>query len=124
MTDLGPRAVLRAIGAALGENDLDTALSYIAVETLDQGRPATREDWRRRWEFMRTGIPDMELITEHSVEDGEWAANRYTIRGTHTAEFAGQPATGKPFEVGGMDMVRVRDGQIVEHWAILDSLGS
>jgi predicted ester cyclase len=123
MTDLpGPRAVLRAMGAAREENDLEAALRYIAPESLDQGRPVTREDWRRKWEQMRAGSPDMEVITEHSVEDGEWVAHRYTIRGTHKADLFGQPPTGKRYETTGMDMVRVRDGQLVEHWAFAGPL--
>jgi predicted ester cyclase len=72
---------------------------------------------------MHAGSPDMEVITEHSMEDGEWLAHRYTTRGTHTGELFGRPPTGKPFEAGGMDAVRVRDGQLVEHWAFVDSLG-
>ena len=56
------------------------------------------------------------------MEDGDWVAHRYTIRGTHTADLFGQPPTGQRFEVGGMDMVRVRDGQLIEHWAFAESL--
>ena len=119
---LGPKAVLRAIGVAQKENDLEAALRFIAPESLDQGQPVTREDWRRKWEQMRAGSPDMEVITEHSVEDGEWVAHRYTIRGTHKAELFGQSPTGKRYETTGMDMVRVRDGQIVEHWAFAGPL--
>jgi predicted ester cyclase len=118
----GPKAVLRAIGAARKDNDLEAALRFIAPESLDQGQPVTREDWRRKWAQMRAGSPDMEVITEHSVEDGEWVAHRYTIRGTHKAELFGQPPTGKRYETTGMDMVRVRDGQLVEHWAIAGPL--
>jgi len=123
MTDvLGPRAVLRAMGAARRENDLEAALSFIAPESLDQGQPVTRDDWHRKWEQMKAGSPDMEVTTEHSVEDGEWVANRYTIRGTHTSDLFGQPPTGERFEVRGMDMVRVRDGQLIEHWAFAERL--
>ena len=123
MTDVpGPRAVLRAMGAARRENDLEAALSFIAPESLDQGQPVTRDDWRRKWEQMKAGSPDMEVTTEHSVEDGEWVANRYTIRGTHTSDLFGQPPTGERFEVRGMNMVRVRDGQLIEHWAFAERL--
>jgi len=123
MTDVpGPRAVLRAMGAARRENDLEAALSFIAPESLDQGQPVTRDDWRRKWEQMKAGSPDMEVTTEHSVEDGEWVANRYIIRGTHTSDLFGQPPTGEHFEVRGMDMVRVRDGQLIEHWAFAERL--
>jgi predicted ester cyclase len=123
MTDvLEPKAVVRAIVAARQDNDLEAGLRFIAPESLDQGQPATRGDWRRKWEQMRAGCPDMEVITEHSVEDGEWAANRYTIRGTHTGDFFGQPPTGQRFEIRGMDMVRVRGGQLIEHWAFAEPL--
>jgi predicted ester cyclase len=49
-------------------------------------------------------------------------ANRYTIRGTHTGDFFGQPPTGERFEIKGMDMVRVQDGRLVEHWAFAEPL--
>jgi predicted ester cyclase len=117
-----PAAVVRAIVAARQENDLDAGLRLIAAESLDQGKPATREDWRRKWEQMLAGAPDLEVTTEDTVTDGEWVANRYTIHGTHTGDFFGQPPTGERFAVGGMDMVRVRDGQLVEHWAFAEPL--
>lgn len=118
----GPGAVVRAIIAAREDNDLDASLRRVAPDSLDQGRRVSREDWRRKWEHMLTGCPDLEVITEHSVENGEWVANRYTIRGTHTGDFFGQPPTGERFEIHGMDMVRVRDGQLVEHWAFAEPL--
>ncbi|MEV4096497.1 ester cyclase [Streptosporangium saharense] len=109
----GPAAVVRAIIAAREDNDLDAGLRRIAPDSLDQGRRVSREDWRRKWEHMLTDSPDLEVVTEHSVENGEWVANRYTIRGTHT---------GERFEIHGMDMVRVRDGQLVEHWVFAEPL--
>ncbi|NUS08759.1 MAG: SnoaL-like domain-containing protein [Nonomuraea sp.] len=118
----GPVAVVRAIIAARENDDLDESLRHIAPDSLDQGSRVSREDWRRKWEHMRAGCPDMEVTTEHSVENGEWVANRYTIRGTHTGDFFGQPPTGERFEIRGMDMVRVRDGRLVEHWAFAEPL--
>jgi predicted ester cyclase len=116
----GAAAVVRAIIAAREDSDLETGLDFIATESLDQGQWVGHEDWRRKWEYMRAGCPDMEVITEHSVENGEWVANRYTIRGTHTGDFFGQPPTGERFEIRGMDMVRVHDGRLVEHWAFAE----
>ena len=87
--------MVRAIIDARQENDLEAASRFVAPESLDQGRRVTREDWRRKWEQMRAGCPDMEVITEHSVEDGEWVSNR---------------------------LVRVRDGQLIEHWAFAEPL--
>jgi predicted ester cyclase len=113
---LGPAAVVQAINDARRAGDLDTALTYIAHEALDQGRPVGREDWRQKWEHLLTGVPDVEIITEASVENGDWVANRYTVRGTHSGDFFGKPPTGRRFEIVLMDMVRVTDGLLVEHW--------
>ncbi|WP_051713405.1 ester cyclase [Spirillospora albida] len=120
---MGPAAVVRAM-IMTQSDDLEASLEFIAHDSIDQGRQATREDWRRKWEAMRAGCPDMEVTVEHSVENGEWVANRYTIRGTHTGDFFGQAPTGERFEIHGMDMVRVRDGRLIEHWAFAEPLPS
>jgi predicted ester cyclase len=121
-TKLGPAAVVRAIIAGREAGDLETSLSFVAPTSLDQGRQVTRADWRAKWDSMRAGCPDLEVVTEHSVENGEWVANRYTILGTHTGDFFGQSPTGAHFEISGMDMVRVRDGLLIEHWAFAEPL--
>jgi predicted ester cyclase len=43
-------------------------------------------------------------------------ADRLTMRGTHLGTFMGVPATGRRFEILGLDMMRIRDGRIVQHW--------
>ncbi|MFJ1768473.1 ester cyclase [Amycolatopsis sp. NPDC088138] len=115
-----PAEVNRAILVARAAGDLDTALSYVAAESRDQGHRVTRGDWRRKWEGLLTGVPDFDVVVESSVENGEWVANRYTVRGTHTGDFFGRPPTGRRFEVTGMDMIRVVDGHLVEHWMVAE----
>jgi SnoaL-like polyketide cyclase len=60
-------------------------------------------------------IPSSRTLRKRSA----WAG---LLRGTHTGDFFGQPPTGAPFEARGLDMVRVRDGQLVEHWAFAGSM--
>ncbi|UOZ03573.1 ester cyclase [Amycolatopsis sp. WQ 127309] len=115
-----PAEVNRAILAARAAGDLDTALSYIAPESRDQGHRVTHADWRRKWESLLAGVPDFDVVVEADVENGEWVAHRYTVRGTHTGDFFGRPPTGDRFEVAGMDMIRVVDGRLVEHWMVAE----
>jgi predicted ester cyclase len=82
------------MGRARERGDFEAALLFIAPESLDQGERVTREDWRRKWESMRDASPDLEIVTEQSVAEGEWIAHRYLLRGTHTGDFFGQPPTG------------------------------
>ena len=45
-----------------------------------------------------------------------------TFSGTHTQELNGLPPTGKHVTLQFADIMRLRDGQIVEHWLSMDQL--
>ncbi|NRQ36608.1 SnoaL-like domain-containing protein [Nonomuraea sp. NN258] len=73
--------------------------------------------WRRKWESMLGGADefgDLAVTVERNVSAGDLSANLYRSRGT-------QPASGRRYEVWAMDLVQVRDGKVVEHWAIRDT---
>jgi predicted ester cyclase len=100
---------------------LDDALALIDPDVIDhrgglEGDHRGIDAWRRKWE--RTGsseFHDVSVTIEQNVESGDTSVNRYTSRGTHTT-------TGRRYEVLSMDMVRVRNGRIVEHWALRDQV--
>jgi predicted SnoaL-like aldol condensation-catalyzing enzyme len=94
-------------------------LAMIDPEVIDhrggtQGDRHGIAEWRRKiadWQGGQTN--GMTVTVEQNVSSGEFSVNRYRSMGTN-------PESGKPFEVTSMDMVRVRDGRIVEHWALMD----
>jgi predicted ester cyclase len=51
------------------------------------------------------------------------AAARVAFRDTHRGEFQGIPPTGKEVAFTGIEVNRVRDGKVEEHWVELDLLG-
>jgi ketosteroid isomerase-like protein len=126
MTDVhsGPGEVHRRVVALYGEvlaGRLDEALALIDPDVVDHrggssGDHRGIDAWRRKWEGFGAGGPfhDVSVTIEQNVVQGDTSVNRYTTRGTHTA-------SGRRYEVLGLDMVRVRDGRIVEHWALRDS---
>jgi steroid delta-isomerase-like uncharacterized protein len=56
------------------------------------------------------------------VAEGDKVVVRWTNAGTHVGEFAGIPATGRSFAMAGIDIYRVADGFICEHWHVVDQL--
>jgi steroid delta-isomerase-like uncharacterized protein len=65
-----------------------------------------------------TAFPDARYVVESFVEDGEKFADEWTFTGTNTGPFrlpdgSEVPATGRPVELKGMELVEVRDGKIV-----------
>lgn len=95
------------------------ALTLVAPGAIDHrggtsGDHRGRAAWKEKWEHMHDGLQDVSLTIEHNVASGDVSVNRYTFRGTDMA-------SGRRCEITGIDMVRVRDGKLAEHWALLDS---
>jgi len=68
----------------------------------------------------REAFPDMQIVVEDVVVEGDKIAGRCVVRGTHRGHTLGFAATNRPVEFTGMCFVRVRDGQIVEGWNNFD----
>jgi predicted ester cyclase len=52
--------------------------------------------------------------------DGDLEAARVIISGTHRGELMGVAATGKAVEFESIDIIRVEDGKVAEHWGVTD----
>ena len=74
-------------------------------------------------EALLPGIPDMQLPIADLVAEGETVLARLGVMGTHAGDLIGVPATGKTIEIGVLDLFQIRDGKLIEHWALLDNLG-
>ncbi len=73
--------------------------------------------------MMRNAFPDLSMDVAVMASDGDEVWAQAVMRGTHQGEFMGIPASGRSLEVPVMDRIRFRDGTVVEHWGISDSLG-
>jgi steroid delta-isomerase-like uncharacterized protein len=65
-----------------------------------------------------TAFPDAKYVVESFVEDGDKFADEWTFTGTNTGPFrlpdgSEVPATGRPVEIKGMELVEVRNEKIV-----------
>ncbi|MEV0619455.1 ester cyclase [Nonomuraea sp. NPDC050404] len=117
------RRIVELWPEVLATGRMKEALGLIDPNVIDH-RGGTDGDhhglaaWRAKWERSisgETGFHDMSVEVEQNVADGDLSANIYRSRGTHTA-------SGRRYDVRGMDMIRVRDGRIVEHWAVMDAV--
>ena len=72
---------------------------------------------------MRTGFPDLTVAVERVITQDDLVVGHQKMSGTHLGEFMGAPASGKTFNIEAIDIVRMKDGRIVEHWGVLDAAG-
>lgn len=86
------------------------------------GLPAGREGVKMEIAAYHQAFPDMHVTVDDMVSEGDKVVARYTIRGTHTGELMGTPATGRSVEITGISMVRVVAGQVVEEFSLADML--
>jgi predicted ester cyclase len=108
------------------ERDL-TALD----ELLDPGyrrhvsallEPLTIEGQRGRLGAMQAAFPDASIELGPVVVEGDLVAFQSIMRGTHRGAFRGLPPTGRTFTVHLVDLVRMRNGRLLEHWGGPDML--
>ena len=72
---------------------------------------------------MAEAFPDLRMIEADSIKEGDKVAFRWLLSGTHLGEFMGVTATGRRVEAMGMDIVRLANGEIAEHWGEFDVMG-
>ncbi|MFD7159836.1 ester cyclase [Kribbella sp. NPDC059898] len=56
------------------------------------------------------------------LAEGDKVFTYKAFTGTHTGDFLGVAPTGAQVRFEVMDIVRIADGQIVEHWGLVDQL--
>ena len=59
---------------------------------------------------------------EDLIVEGDKVWGRMTGRGTHKNQFGPLPPTGKRFEITVIDIMRFKDGKLIEHWGVPDRL--
>jgi serine phosphatase RsbU (regulator of sigma subunit) len=81
------------------------------------------EDVKRFVGEFRSAFPDLRLIIEEQLAEGDKVVSRGTIRGTHQGEFRGIAPTGEEMEIPGMAVFRFsEEGKVVESWDSYDQL--
>jgi serine phosphatase RsbU (regulator of sigma subunit) len=81
------------------------------------------EDVKRFVGEFRSAFPDLRLISEAQIAEGDKVVSHGTIRGTHLGEFRGMAPTGQEREIKGMAIFRFSsEGKVVESWDSYDQL--
>jgi steroid delta-isomerase-like uncharacterized protein len=105
--------------------DIDAAEHFLSDDFLDHapwpGHPATRDGFRAGTAEMRAAFPDLAITPVRIIEEDDKVAAMVRISGTHHGEFNGSKATGRAFEIDAVDILRVKEGKLCEHWGVIDS---
>lgn len=123
------RALARSIfEVGLNRGDVEAIVRQTADDFIDHdihvetGVPGGPEDMRQALHAIRAGFPDIHVIVEQTLAEGEWVVTRNTWRGTHRGVFNGIPPTGNKVEIAGVVLWRITGGKIRERRGTIDTL--
>ena len=125
MTEVN-KAIARRVYEIVSTGDFERAKEIVDQdapdnELLPHDPPAKLIDtFKETFSKAREGFPDLSITIEDVMAEGERVAARVTMHGTHSGEFQGIAPTGKRVEVRAIDMFRISNGKIVEHWGHAD----
>jgi steroid delta-isomerase-like uncharacterized protein len=82
-----------------------------------------RDGVKQLFAALRAAFPDLRAEIEDQFSQGDKVVTRKTFHGTNDGEFMGMPPTGKQVSFDVIDILRLRDGQFVDHWNVVDAMG-
>lgn len=117
MTDAN-KDLVEGFGAALQRGDpADAARRFHRRYRSNSWGGDLMTTWERMQEWAASGaLTDLEVVTRHLVSEKDLIVAHALFRATHSGELLGIPATGRRIEFDSLEMWRVQDGKLVEHW--------
>lgn len=112
----------RVVEDGFSKGDLAALDEVVSAELVEHqaGMPPGREGLKAVITELRRIFPDLTLTIEDMTTDGDKVWGRLRARGTHRGELMGVPPTGRTMEITVIDIIRVADGKLVEHWGVPD----
>jgi steroid delta-isomerase-like uncharacterized protein len=117
------KALLAQFGAKIFHEKDFAALDGLMRDDYIQHNPLVgqgRKGFQDFFEAWFKASPDFKFELSQIVSEGDkvWAYGTYS--GTHQGDWLGIPATGKSYRFHAVDIFRVQDGKLAEHWDVLD----
>ncbi len=120
--------VVRRLYGLFEEGNIDEQIdellapNYVNHSPGTPDQPTGPEGIKAVLSMFRSGIPDLRLVIDDMIAEGDKVAVRYTLEGTHEGELFGVPPSGQRVSIESFTVERVSDGRIREHWRVTDTL--
>jgi predicted ester cyclase len=88
--------------------------------TPSPGFAPTKEGAKELYHSFRAAFPDMTASIELQLAESDLVTTRKIYVGTHKGEFLGVPPTGRTVTFDVIDILRVKDDAITDHWGVMN----
>ena len=128
-TEDNKRVVANFVEVCQNQHDLAAADNIYHPEFANhyapEGRPIPSTgtpagSFQAFYGMLLRAFPDATMEINEQLAERDLVATRKTLRGTHLGEIWGLPASGNRIAFEFIDIFRIKDGQLVEHWTSID----
>jgi steroid delta-isomerase-like uncharacterized protein len=121
------KAIMRRYFSVFEQGNIDLldellAPDYVNHTPATPDLPTGPEGVKGVVSMFRSGMPDLKVVIEDMIAEGDKVATRYTLEGTHEGELFGVPPTGQRLSIKSFTVERVSDSKIRDHWRVSDNL--
>jgi predicted ester cyclase len=116
----GDYAALESIHDPAGRNHAPGPFDLSAWPA--EGKPFGPAEVRETFDWLRAAVPDLRVEIEDLVAEGDEVIAWLRMTGTQTGIDVPAPPTGRKIDFHHAHRFRLRDGRIMEHWAVRDDL--
>ncbi|HEX6902621.1 MAG TPA: ester cyclase [Thermoanaerobaculia bacterium] len=98
------------------DETVDELLRADSVGHLETGDVHGVEGFKNARAQFLSALPDLRVVIEDTVAQGENVVIRWTVYGTHAGDGLGIPPCHRPVTIQGITWIKVQEGQFVEGW--------
>ena len=95
--------------------------NLVENEELLPGLEPNREGVKQFFKMFRSAFPDLHFQVDEMFAAEDKIVAQVTITGTHQGTFMNMPPTGNKISYKAIDIFRLVNGKVVEHWGIGDN---
>jgi steroid delta-isomerase-like uncharacterized protein len=122
LTDAAKAVVRRNTEEVQSRGKFDVFEELFADDFVDHtpqpGMTPNKDGVRDLYHRLRVAFPDFRADIHWQAADGELVTTYKTYHGTHQGMFLGVAPTGRKIHFETVDVMRVRNGKITDHWGV------
>ena len=92
----------------------------LVIHGFPPNLPTNKEGFKQFIYLLWKAFPDIRIIFEDIIIEGNKVVCRYYLTGTYNGAFGDLQSTGKKFKVNGMTEFSFSNAKIVERWNLVD----
>jgi predicted ester cyclase len=94
----------------------------LSIHGFPPNLPTNKEGFKQFIHLLWKAFPDIRITFDDIIIEGNKAAGRYNLTGTHKGEFVDLRPTDRQFRVNGMTVFSFHNKKIIERWNLVEMM--